>query len=235
MAASLDMVGKRFGALTVTSFKGKTRNSAGISLKIWNCQCDCGGTTELSTRHLTSGNTKSCGCRFLNKARTHGMHETRQYKCWSDMKSRCNNPEHKSYHHYGGRGIIYDPRWESFENFWEDMRATYEDNLTLERVGVNGNYEPGNCSWVEKIIQSHNRRKWAKNTSGVTGVRFTTDRSNTLYVAASAVFDGKSREKHFSVKKHGLLPAFKMAVVCREGMIAQLNSHGACYSDEHGK
>lgn len=235
MVASLEMIGKTFGSLEVISFEGNTRNSAGISLKIWNCLCACGNYTKLSTRKLTSGNTKSCGCRFINRARTHGMCETRQYQCWADMKGRCKNPEHESFNHYGGRGITYDERWESFEAFWSDMKGTYTDELTLERVDVNGNYYLNNCAWECKLIQSHNRRKITRNTSGVTGVRFTTDKSNTLYVATSAVFNGKTKERHFSVKKYGLLPAFKRACEYRTKMIAELNSQGAGYSESHGK
>jgi len=235
MVAKLEMVGKRFGALTVEGFEGNTRNSAGISLRIWDCLCDCGAKTKLATRKLTSGNTKSCGCRFNNLAKTHGMCETRQYQCWSDMKSRCKNPEHDSFSNYGGRGIVYPEYWETFENFWNDMEYGYESHLTLERLDVNGSYNKDNCTWVDKKTQSRNRRKYTRNTSGVTGVRFTTDKSGTLYVAASAVFQGKAKERHFSVKTYGLLPAFKMACEHRAKMIVQLNSQGAGYSESHGK
>lgn len=102
--------------------------------------------------------SKSCGCATFLKANIkHNMHNTRQYQIWTDMKTRCNNPNNSHYYLYGGRGISYDPKWEKFEGFWEDMKEGYEDNLTIDRIDYNGNYCKENCRWITKTEQSKNR------------------------------------------------------------------------------
>lgn len=74
------------------------------------------------------------------------------------MIKRCERPYVRTYRHYGGRGIKVCDRWHSFANFWEDMGSVYEDHLTLERIDVNGDYEPSNCKWVTKQEQAYNKR-----------------------------------------------------------------------------
>lgn len=229
-----DLTGLRFGHLVVNHFHAKIRTSGGESKRHWNCTCDCGNTFNVNVGALTSGNTTTCGCKMDGKATIHGMWDSRIYQCWSDMKGRCKNDWHKSYHNYGGRGITYDASWETFEVFHNDMRDGYSDDLTLERQDVNLGYNKDNCSWATKHHQSHNRRKISRNSSGVTGVRWTTDRSGTLYAAASAMFPTGAKEKHYSVKKYGLLPAFHLACVQRKKMIEELNTQGAGYTASHG-
>ena len=125
MAKLIDIVGQKFGRLTVISRaeNGKTGQPR------WNCKCDCGGETTVWKGNLLSGRTKSCGC--LNKElaaarhRTHGMFRTPIYKIWAAMKSRCyneNNPRHKD---YGGRGITVCERWNKFENFYAEVRNQF--------------------------------------------------------------------------------------------------------------
>lgn len=235
MVAKLDLVGLRFGHLIVESFAGKERNKGGASVRKWTCLCDCGNNTEVPTGALRSGNTITCGCKLSSKAKLHGLWESRIYQCWADMKARCNNPKLKAYKNYGGRGITYDQGWESFDVFLKDMGETYRDDLTLDREDTNGNYEKNNCKWKPRDVQARNRRMLKKNSSGVTGVRWTTDRSGTLYAAGSVMVEGKAKERHFSVKKYGLLPAFKMACDYRESMIDKLNDLGYGYSENHGK
>ena len=93
----------------------------------------------------------------IERNTTHGMAKSKTYNSWLNMKNRCNDPSHNRYHLYGGRGISYDPRWESFENFYEDMGVCPED-MSLDRIDVNGNYCKDNCRWTTDIQQANNKR-----------------------------------------------------------------------------
>lgn len=79
------------------------------------------------------------------------------------MRQRCNDPAHKSFHNYGGRGITVCKRWDSFESFLEDM-GERPDERTLDRINTDGNYEPRNCRWATRSEQQKNRRKKKKSS-----------------------------------------------------------------------
>ncbi len=88
---------------------------------------------------------------------------------WQDMKRRCENPERANYKYYGARGITYDPRWESFKEFWNDMEDGYRENLTLDRIDSDGNYEKQNCQWITAEEQNRKHRNYRPITlDGVT-------------------------------------------------------------------
>lgn len=162
MPAAQDLVNRKFGRLTVLS-RHPFSNSCG---KVqWECICECGNTLLTNTGALTSGNTKSCGCQRSDSARetglnqrTHGLTGTSEYKAWQSMRDRCSNPDVESYHSYGGRNISVCERWSnSFENFYEDMGPKPDPNFSLDRIDVNGNYEPSNCRWVDILTQASNK------------------------------------------------------------------------------
>lgn len=167
---SEDLVGKRFGRLLVIEELPERGTDRRI---IYRCLCDCGNVTNVTAADLRSGHTRSCGClmRETSKATltTHGESKTRLYTVWSGMKGRCNRPSSKSYKNYGGRGIKVCPEWEeSFEAFatWAyengyDETAKRGD-CTIDRVDVNGDYEPSNCRWVDMKIQARNTRRALK-------------------------------------------------------------------------
>ena len=82
----------------------------------------------------------------------------RERGIWTHIKGRCNNAKDPRYKDYGGRGITYDPKWENFLGFWKDMHQGYADNLSIDRINVNGNYCKKNCRWATKTEQQRNMR-----------------------------------------------------------------------------
>lgn len=92
---------------------------------------------------------------------THGMAKTKIYNVWSNMKGRCENPNHSSYKNYGGRGIYVEERWKTFELFYLDMGIP-KDGMTLERIDNDGPYSKDNCIWATRATQSRNKRNTVK-------------------------------------------------------------------------
>ena len=89
----------------------------------------------------------------------HGLQDVPAYKSWHMMHQRCRNKNYSSYKNYGARGISICKRWYSFTNFYEDMGDRPDLSYSLDRIDVNGNYEPNNCRWATKQVQCINKRK----------------------------------------------------------------------------
>ena len=152
----VDLVGQKFGHLTVTERSEKRKKG----MAFWICHCDCGNTTQpIRTADLKNGKTKSCGC-LQNKPK-HGMSYSRIYQTWADMKGRCYNQNNQSFKNYGGRGIKVCDEWKNdFKTFYDwAMSNGYEDHLTIDRKDANGNYEPSNCRWATYKVQENNTRR----------------------------------------------------------------------------
>ena len=156
-----DLAGKQFGRLTVIEYTS-TKNSRAY----WKCQCICGNIVEKQGKLLNNGFVKSCGClrqetrSMLGKNNVkHGMEGTRIYDIWAHMLYRCKNTNAKNYKDYGARGISVYKEWEQFESFckWAMLNG-YQDDLSIDRIDVNGNYEPSNCRWATKLQQARNKR-----------------------------------------------------------------------------
>lgn len=155
-----DITGQQFGRLTVLAYAG-ARNGR----RYWLCRCKCGNGSQVHTKNLRNGNTKSCGCLNVEKITQRnykhgkGRSSDKEYSTYHHIIARCNNPKNQAYSDYGGRGIKVCQRWtESFENFYSDMGDAPSPNHSIDRRNVNGDYSPDNCYWATDIEQANNKR-----------------------------------------------------------------------------
>lgn len=186
-----DLTGKKYGKWTVEHFSFRKGNGY-----YWLCRCECGKTKNVRSADLKNGKSKSCGCfqrEWAKKTHTvHGLYHTRLYKIYAEMKARCLNKNDKSYFNYGGRGIKICDEWlNDFKLFYDwSISNGYDKDAprgecTIERIDVNGNYEPSNCKWISSEQQALNKRnsirltynnskKTLKELSRVLGIRYGT-------------------------------------------------------------
>lgn len=179
MSAKIDMLGKTYGRLTVV---GEAKSDTGC--RMLRCVCECGNEKLARPGHIRVGDTTSCGCGpnsgvgARGTGPAHGQSRTPLYTRWRRMIDRVENPKNRDFRHYGGRGITICERWrepngQGFLNFAADMGPTFQPDLTLERVDVDGPYSPGNCCWATRAEQNRNQRR----------NRYVTWRGRTMVVA----------------------------------------------------
>lgn len=137
------------------------------------CQCDCGNTHRVQPHDWKNDIVKSCGCKHNELLSTHGLSKERLYRIWNGMNQRCYNTNDHAYGCYGGRGIMICDEWlgnDGLLRFIEWARRNgYSDDLSIDRIDVNGNYEPSNCRWADAKTQLENRRpssEWKKRKKG---------------------------------------------------------------------
>lgn len=240
MSRRMNLEGQRYGKLVASKYTC-TKETNGMSYYL--CKCDCGCEVEVSHGNLRSGKTKSCGCISRQKGKdsprfVHGMRKSKAYKSWCKIKERCYNPNNPDYYNYGAIGVkLQDSFKEDFTSFFAEVGEPTDKNSSIDRIDNNLGYVAGNMRWATVYQQARNKSKAKNNTSGITGVNFyvaSNPGRSTYTVAQWHDLDGRIRNKKFSVKKHGLLPAFKLAVDYRNIMIQELNKAGAEYSVSHG-
>ena len=160
---ALDLTGVRFGRLVAIELDSVLRRKKSL----WKCQCDCGNVRVVEISSLRSGTTQSCGCLYRESRSQinlkHGCsrpgQQTPEFKTWQRMKSRCHIPSDGCYYKYGGRGIQVCERWRSsFEAFLADMGLRPGPEYSIDRKNNAGHYEPSNCHWTTREVQSRNKR-----------------------------------------------------------------------------
>lgn len=156
--------GDRFGRLTVIKESDRQYGHRYIL-----CQCDCGNTKTINLNSLVVGTSNSCGClrreRIAKMNYKHGLTKRnddieRLYNIWTNMKRRCFNPKDKGFRNYGSRGIRVCDEWMNDYNKFREWSLShgYSDNLTIDRINNDGDYEPSNCRWTTMQVQSNNTR-----------------------------------------------------------------------------
>lgn len=170
MSRKIDLIGEKFGRLTVISCAGSNAEGRAMFL----CECECGNQICTTGKLLRKGATKSCGClnheRLIKRNQVHGCarrdNTERLYKVWLSMHARVHNPKSNVYKHYGGRGIRICREWDcNYEAFrtWA-MEHGYDPTAprgkcTLDRIDPDGDYCPQNCRWVDMHVQNRNKRE----------------------------------------------------------------------------
>lgn len=212
---SIEIVGKKFGILTVVAYLGRRHKSTlGNGKKIWasvvEAICECGTSKRYDTWVLTSGQAKSCGCvsnKIASEKRIkHGCsrnnNETPEYRTWLAMTQRCYTPTTSEYKNYGGRGIAICSRWrgeDGFANFLLDMGRKPSTQHSIDRYpNPNGNYEPTNCRWATREQQANNttRSKWYL----INGQKITQAQGMKLYGIKTAYLFNKIYKHYLIVK-----------------------------------
>lgn len=170
----IDMTGQTVGRLKVIrradDYVGSNYRAAQ-----WECVCSCPQQTRVIVRgtQLRSGHTNSCGCYHsditslanTSHGDTVGGEAKRLYRIWAHMLDRCENPNANEYKDYGGRGVKVCDEWHDYAVFkgWA-INNGYEDTLSIDRIEVDGDYEPGNCRWAGFERQANNTRRNRKLT-----------------------------------------------------------------------
>ena len=178
------------------------------------CECDCGNTTTIEPTFWEQGTVKSCGCMHKELLResniTHGFSKDRLYSVWNGVRERCLNPKNPNYRNYGGRGIEICPEWlNDFEEFRIWSLSTGYDyeaprgECTLDRIDVNGNYEPSNCRWITIQEQNKNKRpssEWKKRDCK----RFCVDGVFKTSSEWCEIYGVSGQTVHYRMKTYGM-------------------------------
>ena len=167
----IDLSGQMFGRWQVLRYDCLKNGDA-----YWICKCDCGTVRSVNGYNLRSGRSVSCGCYSVEITRSnppgvrHGLKKAnpRLYRIWQCMLNRCRRKNGADYKAYGGRGISVCKDWHKFPLFYEWAMANgYADNLTIDRINVDGNYEPSNCQWLTNIANCRKAVEDRRRKNGI--------------------------------------------------------------------
>lgn len=216
---SQDWVGKQFNMLSVIEPVHANKQW------MWRVRCDCGEERIYVPHEVISGKVKSCGCyRKSGKQtpRVHGESHTRLHDTWTGMNNRC-NPQNKNSERYGVRGIKVCEEWKDYTKFAEWARNNgFREDLTIERVDVNGDYCPDNCTWIPLSKQARNRRttRWVEYQGRTMSLAEAAEIAGLLYKQVHArVKKGLDLERALSEPLH---QESELHIKCRE---AGVNYH----------
>lgn len=197
---AIDETGNRFGRLTAAKRLPKKGRRT-----MWLFKCDCGAEKVAPIERVKIGHTRSCGClrrevtakRSITHGHRRGRKTSREWKSWQHAKARCHDPGDPKFGNYGGRGISMCASWRgSFEVFYADM-GPCPPQMTLDRIDVNGGYEPQNCRWANAATQARNRTDnvWVDTEIG------------PMILKDFAAFRGVSyKGLHYRIRRKGMTP-----------------------------
>lgn len=154
----IDLTGKKYNHLTVIKLDHVGKRGVGY----WLCQCDCGNKKVVNGHAMKNGSIKACGC-LQGSLLKYQYSNKKIYKKWQHMISRCNNSKDISFKNYGGRGIKVCNEWLEYDNFakWS-LENGFKEGLELDRIDVNGDYEPNNCRYITQLENRRNKRRTLK-------------------------------------------------------------------------
>lgn len=160
----VNILGKRFGNLTVIEYSHKIGYT-----RYFLCRCDCGNTCLVAKNNLTTGKQISCGCK--RKTRLADMNRLpdgylRLGAIYRKMVKRCYDPKSNRFKNYGGKGIKICDEWLNDINAFRKWAVChgYKEGLTIERIDINGDYCPNNCTWIPKKEQMYNKSNTVRIT-----------------------------------------------------------------------
>ena len=170
-------------------------------------KCECGTIFKARASNVNRGVTRSCGCyqkefTRINKT-THGLKKHRLYNTWKNIQKRVFDKKNSHYMYYGGRGITVCERWLKIENFIEDMYPSYEEGLSIDRIDVNGNYEPSNCRWATMSMQTINRNNFSNSISKYRGVTF--NKSNNMWQSRIQINKKRVSMGYFKTEEEAMM------------------------------
>lgn len=211
MKKSVLEIGRKYGRLTIVREVDPHILPCGQKKRKVLCECDCGKFIEVQLGDVRDGHTKSCGClnkeEIVKRSTTHSLSKHPLYSVWESMKTRCFNKNRKQFKDYGGRGITVCDIWlNDFKSFCDFcIKNGWKKGLVIDRIKVNGNYEPENIRFIDDGLSARNTRLlMATNKSGYRGVSWS--KSNKKWIAQISINNKQ--------KRLGLFDSLGIAALC---------------------